>query len=168
MSASLPYIVLVNYTEIRNRFVETGSLHGETIETAIAAGFKSILSVELDPNNAALCEEKFKEFKHVSISCSDSVSFLQTIIPLIDSPTVFFLDAHADCDVARAPIIEEINEISKCPFEIVIFADDMNYMGIGKWPTREEIFDTLRRNSFAFKIIGNDRFSDSLLVAWRK
>jgi hypothetical protein len=56
---------------MNNVFVESGSLVGEAIETALAVGFKKVLSVELAEKYYNICKNKFNNDPRVTLFFGD-------------------------------------------------------------------------------------------------
>jgi len=168
MSASLPIDLLKRYRDGYEIFFETGTSEGDTVQTAIECGFRKIYSVELDQSVFDKVRRRFIASDRVSLMRGSSVEALATMIPSLDLPTIFFLDAHPDVDQGVSPVLEELDEISKVQVDFLIFIDDMNYMGMGMWTSRESIFSRLDNMDMKYSIIPNDRRSDALLIAWRQ
>ncbi len=74
-------------------FVETGTYLGDTIK-ALKNVFKTIYSVELDNKLAKRASKIFKKYDHIHIIQGDSEKILFNLLPQINQPTLFWLDAH--------------------------------------------------------------------------
>ena len=75
-------------------FIETGTYLGEGIIKALNAGFKEVISIELDEKRFKRAEKMFKNNKNVRIIHGDSGKELAKILSKINEPCTFFLDAH--------------------------------------------------------------------------
>ena len=75
-------------------FVETGSYTGGGIATALDAGFKRVLSIEIQPSYHQMCKKKFNERKEVELILGDSALKLGEVIKGIDEPITFWLDGQ--------------------------------------------------------------------------
>lgn len=116
-------------------FVETGTLRGEGIETAIASGFKHIFSIELSDQLAMECQKKYAQQTQVKIIAGDSSTVLEDILVPILKPITFWLDAHysggetarGDC---KCPILKELSVIARHPVKRhTILIDDLRMFG---------------------------------------
>jgi len=171
MSASLPIEYLRDLPFHFPAFFETGTSEGDTVQSALEAGFSEIYSVEFHPEIFRKAQRRFVESKNVSLLNFKSVEGLKILIPFIEVPTVFFLDAHPDRDAGESPILEELDEISKFKLPFVIFADDMRLMGQGKWSRsstsaiQEKILSI--HSDFMIDFIGNGHSDRDLLRAVR-
>jgi hypothetical protein len=72
--------------------VETGTYYGEMI-TAVHDRFDRIESVEFDAALAARAQEKFGRWPHVHVVHGDSQAFIERLLPTLQSPALFWLDA---------------------------------------------------------------------------
>jgi hypothetical protein len=121
-------------------FVETGTSNGEAIELVSKLNFEKIYSIELDP---VLQEGNIKKFNEQIIKGSieliqgDSLFELFKLIPKLDKPTTFWLDAHVDegpTGVKRCPLYEELESINTSIIKThTILIDDMRCLGGGNW-----------------------------------
>lgn len=108
--------------------LETGTYLGATID-AVKNDFTSIYSVELDETLAKNAQEKFKNFPHIKIVQGDSSFVLPKLLPTINEPILFWLDAHYSMGVttqgdSMTPIIKELENIFKLAKDFVILIDD--------------------------------------------
>jgi len=79
---------------LNHTFVETGTYLGEGIESAIEAGFQEIWSVDIDPERTAEAARKFENHREVYCKSGDSAMHLATLVPMLDKPATYWLDAH--------------------------------------------------------------------------
>lgn len=112
--------VLMNIKNVPNIFIETGTLVGEGIITAMTMGFKMIYSVEYDDALYKICTHRFINIPNISLYKDDSALFLEKILQKIKEPTVIFLDAHfcgfnskTGLNEIWIPIVNEMNAIIK-------------------------------------------------------
>jgi hypothetical protein len=133
MSTLLPE-VLSKYKK-NNIFLETGSYKGGGIQVALNAGFDLVLSIEIHKDYHEMCKEKFKteiSNDQVELYHGDCLNVLKEILPAIDEPITFWLDAHIDweCGVSGktpSPLIYELQmlkELSPCKNHTILI-DDM-------------------------------------------
>ena len=93
-------------------FIETGTYQGDMIH-AVKKKFKQIYSIELNEALYRNARKRFVKNNHISIIYGDSTVQLKKILPKIDKPCLFWLDAHysgegtakGDLDT---PIMEEM------------------------------------------------------------
>lgn len=118
-----------------NVFVETGSYLGNGIQRAITAGFKKVISIEIQEDKYKFCSQRFKQDKKVSLYFGASEDLLKGIIDEIKEPITFWLDGHfSEGDRIKGvkmktlcPLIEELDVIKSHPIKShIILIDDVN------------------------------------------
>ncbi len=72
--------------------VETGTYYGEML-AAVAAHFRRIYSVELDPGLAKLAQERFRRLPYVTIIAADSQIAVPRLVKELNEPCLWWLDA---------------------------------------------------------------------------
>lgn len=99
-------------------FVETGTFIGDGIECALKAGFKSVMSIELNKILASESALRFASDSRVRVFNGSSTTILRTLLPTIKEDITFFLDAHYDGgrtskdeSMPQFPVVEELTEI---------------------------------------------------------
>lgn len=78
-------------------FIETGTYIGDGVQWAIDTNkFEHIYSVELSKLSYDMSYNRFKDTKNVTLFHGNTLSFLDDLLPTIDSDkkTVIYLDAH--------------------------------------------------------------------------
>ena len=126
--------------------VETGTCLGESTER-IRQLFPRVYTIEIEPS---LHERAFHMFDNVTCILGDSAVELKRLLPRLDKPTVFFLDAHWSGDSStdwehsdfsgygvdtgkrgegtswedQVPLLDEIAAIVEFPHRCVIYVDD--------------------------------------------
>ena len=106
-------------------FIETGTYRGDGILTALNAGFKIVISIELDKNRYKYCKNRFKENKNVRIINGNSGEVMGRILKQIKEPCTFFLDAH----YCGEPIEQGVAIADKwCPMEEELDAIDNHHI----------------------------------------
>ena len=118
-------------------FFETGTADGGAVNLAIEMGFEKIYSIEIDESLYVKNCEKFKKFiesGQVVLILGDSLLKMEEIIPQLDKPTTFWLDAHVDFGpkgVKRCPLYEELEAIKTSNINNhKIMIDDMRIFGM--------------------------------------
>jgi hypothetical protein len=118
-----------------NVFIETGTGKGIGVNHALAAGFDTVYSIELNPLLHDECKERFQGDSRVKLILGDSLDELPKLLEEISEPFILFLDAHC----SGGPYIGE-NMKSFLPKELariesfsdkfedsVIIVDDMGH-----------------------------------------
>lgn len=115
-----------------NYFVETGSYYGNGIQSALEAGFKNIISIEITEKYFKHCSNRFKNNSNVQVIFGDSVKKLPEVINNIHEPITFYLDGHWDFDeeetrgVFDFPLYPELEIIRVHPVKThTIIIDDV-------------------------------------------
>jgi hypothetical protein len=128
-----------------NVFVESGTYRGDMVR-AIRDDFSKIYSIELSPTLANLAKKRFKDNPNVVIKMGNSADALSEILPQIDEPCIFWLDAHWSGGVTgkanlHTPIRKELDCILNHPISShVILVDDARcFNGENDYPTFNEV-----------------------------
>jgi hypothetical protein len=118
--------------------VETGTNLGNMINVQ-KDRFRQIYSIELDKWLAARAERKFAAFPHIHLYQGDSGEVLPTIMPQIQEPALFWIDAH--WGAIDAPVKKELECIYRHPVrDHVLLIDDARYFdGHGDYYSIEEL-----------------------------
>lgn len=126
-------------------FVETGTYHGQTVEWA-RTRYDRVISIEVLPKLATDVKKKFSRYPHVEVYEGSSPEVLDRILPTLNGPTVFWLDAHwngrGDPPEVECPLLDELRAIEGFPSPHVILIDDYrlfrnlpDHLTGGKWPS---------------------------------
>lgn len=106
-------------------FVETGTDSGTTIEI-FRHLVPQVYSIELDPVSYLNARRRFVNCPEVTLLHGDSGELLPQILPKLEEPVLFWLDAHtADYE---GPIEKELDTILASGISGVILIDDMDYL----------------------------------------
>jgi hypothetical protein len=114
-------------------FVETGTYRGDS--TSVCADkFHLTHTIDLSQEWYEKAKERFKNNKNVFCHLGDSPRVLAQLLPSIDEPILFFLDAHyAGVYTAKGteenPLLREIKVISEREYRDIIIIDDANLFG---------------------------------------
>ena len=114
-------------------FVETGCYEGKGLIYALGLGFEHLLSCDIVDRHAHWCRVYIPKAQTLT---QDSEGFLKRILPSLDEPTLFWLDAHYplyyghshDTKETKIPTLTELRMIrdTKPNFERdVIIVDDL-------------------------------------------
>ena len=134
ITTTLSKNVLLKY--LNPYFLETGTANGDCVRLALELGFEKTFSIELDETLQNENIEKYKSFiddNKLSLITGDSLWELINIVPKLDKPTTFWLDAHVDfgpMGTKRCPLYEELSSIKTSPIKThTILIDDMRILG---------------------------------------
>ncbi|MBI1245738.1 MAG: hypothetical protein GC202_12085 [Alphaproteobacteria bacterium] len=147
-------------------FVETGTFKGDTAEWA-SGQFEKVWTVEADDALFNSTRERLKGSPNIVCVKGDSRAGLREIVPQLDKPALFWLDAHwcgADqTDTAGAedqcPLIDEIAIVNSSPYEHVVLVDDARYfLAPPPSPNRLEMWPDAEATVSALKAGRSDRY----------
>lgn len=122
------------FSDFPNRiFIETGSHVGDGIQSALDAGFISVISIEITDKYYQHCKRRFSSNPNVQLVFGDTVEKLPEIMKSINEPATFYLDGHWDTgavDETRGimdyPILVELEIIANHPIKThTILIDDV-------------------------------------------
>ncbi len=120
-------------------FVETGTSFGDTVR-AMIPHFDCLWTIELGDRLYAEAQEMFRDATNVHLIHGDSGRELGRLIPQLDAPTLFWLDAHYSGGPLRGatsargekdtPILEELDHIlSAADPRSAVVIDDARLFG---------------------------------------
>jgi hypothetical protein len=130
--------ILKKFDNQNKIFVESGTYQGEGVQEALFTHkYKSIESIEIEPNLYNHCKQKFIQYPNVHIHFGDSGVVLKNIIDKYeqyDDGITFWLDGHASGGITGcakdylSPIVNELKIIasSKNKNKHIIIIDDMD------------------------------------------
>jgi len=109
-------------------FIETGTFEGHTTAWA-AAHFIRVTTIELSPAYHAAAQARFFAQPNVRTMAGDSMAALHAVVPKLQAPAIFWLDAHwSGLDTAgrevECPVLAEIALINASPLAHVVLIDD--------------------------------------------
>jgi hypothetical protein len=146
-------------------FVETGTFIGDGIRKALAAGFKRVVSIEVQPTIAEKAKAAFASDPRVEIITGDSKLVLPEVIKTITGAATFWLDAHwldgYEQAETRCPLYDELQAIKghACKSHAILI-DDMSMMGTthswGKGMQVERIKSLLMEINPDYKLSNTD------------
>jgi hypothetical protein len=125
--------------------VETGTYRGRMV-FATRNSFRCIFSIELDQVLYEQARMRFALMPQITILQGDSSQVLPELLSKINTPCLFWLDAHhSGGGTARGaletPVVQEVKSILNHPVEgHVILIDDARYfVGENDYPTLDEL-----------------------------
>ena len=120
--------------------VETGTYRGDMVY-ALLKSFKKIYSIELSEELYSKAANRFKDEQHIEILQGDSSERLKDLLPALQKPAIFWLDAHYSGGVTakgkkECPIYEELDAIFSSTINHILLIDDArSFDGTDDYPT---------------------------------
>jgi hypothetical protein len=149
-------------------FVETGTFQGGSARWA-SSRFEKVWTIEINEPLFEMARRRLATRKNVEQHLGDSAKILASLVPLLDRPALFWLDAHwsggnTGGELYPCPLREEIAAIDESPLEHVIAIDDMRFclnaeppFEAGRWPDIGTLSALLRaRHQDSYVAIHND------------
>ena len=138
IKTTLPRSVLLKY--MNPYFLETGTADADCTRLAIDVGFEKVYSIDVNQISQDRNRLDLKEIinsGNVTLITGDSLHELSKLIPSLDKPTTFWLDAHGSYDgftgAKSCPLYEELQAIKSSEIKThTIMMDDMRILG-GNW-----------------------------------
>ena len=168
MSLPPSYNLLAKYPN--KWFCESGTYRSDAVAAALDAGFEHIRTIDIDPESAVFCSNRFWLTKntHLDIKCytGDSAVMLWEMIKDIQEPITFWLDGHSQLFENEPdndnpfPLLQELKQIARHPVKCHhILIDDiliLSHPDVTGW-TRGNIEDEVRaiNPSYRFEYIAN-------------
>ncbi len=126
--------------------VETGTSSGEMVDSMLNA-FDQIYTVELARPLHRLARRRFSHFPHVTCIPGDSGTEIAKLVPTLQQPALFWLDAHCSGGITAlragkpVPVLEELTAIlADKRHQHVVAIDDARLFGSDPaYPTLEEV-----------------------------
>lgn len=126
-------------------FIETGTLVGETVESASKL-FKACHSIELSDKHHNIARERLKDKKNVKLHLGSSDKILPGILQKVTGPAVVWLDAHHSGDDTAGegmdPLKAELEALVKhASKKHIVLIDDARGLGV----TKQELGKIIRQ-----------------------
>jgi hypothetical protein len=131
LTASYKRDLLIDYAAKHGlkTFVETGTCGGDTIEHLLPH-FDRLYSIELDQTLFEMGVKRFYGNAKVMLIEGDSAVELPKLLPLIEEPALYWLDAHNSGPPTAGednPLMAELDAITKQKKQGVVLVDDMDF-----------------------------------------
>jgi hypothetical protein len=134
--------------------VETGTFVGDTT-AFLAERCPRVITIELDPDLAARARARFEDHPGVRVVEGDSGALLGGLLHDLHEPALFWLDGHFSgphegIQTARGrtdtPLLEELKALADWKFakDSVVLIDDARLIGVGDYPSFDEIREVVR------------------------
>lgn len=115
---------------LNKTFIETGTNMGAGIGVAIMAGFKNIISIDINGEFINKARKKYTS-SLIKLIAGDSRIILKDVLKQINHPVTFWLDGHS---VGDAPILYELKAIKGHRIKThTILIDDVRMFNSEEW-----------------------------------
>jgi len=125
--------------------VETGTYRGEMVR-AVRSAFREIYTIELGDDLAADARRLFAPFPHIHVLQGDSAKVLPDVLGRIQSPCLFWLDAHYSGGAtaladSETPVLSELDCIFSHAVKshVILIDDARRFDGKGDYPAFDKI-----------------------------
>lgn len=124
--------------------VETGTYLGDMME-AQTPHFSQLYSIELSEKLFKKATNRFATNNKITILQGDSGKVLHTLVPQLNTATLFWLDGHYSAGITAkgekdCPIFEELEAIFATNLPHIVLVDDARlFVGQGDYPTVAEL-----------------------------
>lgn len=128
MGPPADFILFIRDSFGPDTFVEGGTFRGGTARWA-APHFKKVITIELSPALRDAAQSRLRHLDNIVFLQGHTRDVLRRVVPSIDGPAVFWLDAHWSGGITsgeqdECPILDEIAIINQSPHNHVILIDD--------------------------------------------
>lgn len=154
--------LLATYAATYDTFVETGTYLGLTA-AFLAVAYKIVHTIELDPVLYENAQRRLRSFPNVHCYHGDSATVLQQILPSINGPAVFWLDAHYTGGIttraaANTPVMGELMAILAHPIKthLILIDDARWFVGRNGYPGLRWLHTYVRDHSPYDMVIHDD------------
>lgn len=128
-------------------FIETGTYLGDMI-AAVQGIFREVYSIELGRELYENAKRRFAGKHHIVILHGDSASLLPSVLARVNSPCLFWLDAHWSAGntargVSNTPIRQELHHILNHHVKghVILVDDAHSFTGQDDYPALQEMRD---------------------------
>lgn len=149
-------------------FVETGTYLGDS--TAWAADhFRRVITLEGAEHLYRSARERFADLDHVQCMWADSRSAIKQILPTLESPAIFWLDAHWSGGTTfgqddECPLLDEIELIKSANVPHLLLIDDARLFlapppkphRVDQWPSIDAVVQALSAGRDSYTIVFED------------
>lgn len=133
-------------------FVETGTQYGKML-IGVQRHFKTLYSIELHPELAALARSRFARFPHIHVLEGDSALEIHRVLERLDEDALFWLDAHffpygpSGRGRELTPLRDELEAIlARKERRFVLLVDDAHcFVPERGYPALEEVREQVRQ-----------------------
>jgi len=136
-------------------FVETGTYYGLMLQACLEH-FDALYSIEIEPHFYRRACKIFSGDQKVTLLYGDSAELLPKLLATIESPCLFWLDAHYSGGLTgrgkvETPIYSELNAIFEHRCKHVVIIDDLDcFDGTNGYPPIEQVAETVTERGYVF------------------
>jgi hypothetical protein len=129
--------------------VETGTYLGQMV-AAVRNSFSRVVTIELDKYLFERAKRVFERAENVEVIRGNSAEVLPRILPTLEQPTLFWLDAHySGPGTARSdsdtPVVQELELVLACSHTRVILIDDIReFEHSPHYPQVQRVIDVIK------------------------
>jgi hypothetical protein len=148
-----------------NIFVETGTYLGGTTVWA-ATHFDKVFTIEYSKSIYEDTKARYSDIANINFIYGDSRSVLQTLVPQLETPALFWLDGHwcgqqSYGETDQCPLIKELHAILQSPLPHFLLIDDARLFlappplphRIDAWPSIDIVLQTLQSSDKKYYIV---------------
>lgn len=164
---------------VGSTFIETGSMEGWTMNTALEYGFEVMHGVEIMKEYYDHSVNFLSAYPNVYFYLGESPDILPRLVKNLTEPATFWLDAHASGpDIpggkyGSCPLLQELEAIKLSPCKNhVLMIDDTRLFGTHEWDFLEKqtVLDEIFKINPNYKIVyaGGEEdgtFPNDILIA---
>ena len=167
-------------------FVETGTFRGKTAAWA-ADRFAQVTTIEAFKPLYETAKARYQARSNIDFRLGDTCAVLSALVPTLQSPALFWLDAHwSGAGTAgegnECPVMEELAIINQSPLPHIILIDDARLFlappaapSIAEqWPDILTVYSALQNDGRRYACTGFDvvygvpaEFKADFLADWR-
>jgi hypothetical protein len=142
-------------------FIESGTYFGDTI-ASIKEKFQKVYTIDVSQMFYEKAKQRFQGNTNVTCFHGDSSTIMKNLLPLIQEPCIFWLDAHwsmgnTEFRDVHVPLYKELDVIlSEMKVASLVIIDDVRLFGIQDhevdWTpiTVEKVLDKVREKLLAY------------------
>lgn len=144
-------------------FIETGTYLGVMVD-AVKKSFDRIYTIEIDKKLYQRAKNKFNKNTNVSVLLGDSGKLLKKVIHKLDTPALFWLDAHYSGGITgkgkgTTPVMKELSYLmnNKISGHIVLIDDAHLFNSNKNYPSKQQVKQFVMAKKFKslFKVEDN-------------
>lgn len=149
-------------------FVETGTHYGATALWAVQH-FNKVITIEFSKKIYDQVLKRHSQVKNIEFLFGHSKEQIQSVVPKLKEPALFWLDAHWSGGITygegdECPLLEELQIINNSEFDHFILIDDARLFvspparphKVDEWPNISEVIKSLNSGKSRYTVIVED------------
>jgi len=139
-------------------FIETGTYLGTTT-ASVKKNFSKIYTIELDEKLYKRAKYKFRKNRNIIVLKGNSAKVLPKILTKINTPCLFWLDAHYSKGITvkgdkETPIVDELRSILKHKIKnhVILIDDARNFTGSFGYPKVSQLKKMIKNKPYELSI----------------